>query len=204
LGTAPQRPASPPAVPPQGDREISVVGLVVAAGLAAALLLGGMLLAAARGWLPARMFSALDEAGAVPATTDPETTAGAAVPIAGSRCAFTRQPPGAACIFFFEDVRGHLVQGNLAVPVPSAWLEAQPDPTAPDNARVLAALLRTPYAPSGPGLGRIALSVAPTFAPTLEAAGVDPRQLLAWLYTHVPPAQRPPWVPGSTWPLGRP
>ncbi|HVB09911.1 MAG TPA: hypothetical protein VNM16_06035, partial [Bacillota bacterium] len=70
--------------------------------------------------------------------------------------------------------------------------------TAPNNAAVIAALVQTPYNPAGSGaVADMTLSVDPAYGALLQAAGVDPRRLLAWLYQQVPSNRWPPWVAGA-------
>ena len=173
---------------------MSVPRLVVGACLASALLLVAFIEAAAHGLLPKRVVATMEGQDSVPSTTDPTTTAPGAIPINGSRCALVSAAPGGVCVLIFEDVRGNLVQQTLAIPVPASWLSAEPNFDQANNAQVLADLSHSPYAPSGRGLSALPISVDPNFADPLQAAGVTPRAFLTWLYTNVPPKQRPPWV----------
>ncbi len=168
--------------------------LVLAAGVTAGAVLGGLVFAAGHGLLPARLLRAVGNSPP-PATTNPETTALGSVPIDRSQCGYTSQSPGAVCIFSLRDQAGNLLNANLTVPVPAAWLRRQPHPTAMDNMVVIRALMRTKYAPPGGGLDALAVSVDPAYGARLREAGIAPTAFLAWLYQYVAPVTRPPWVP---------
>jgi hypothetical protein len=170
---------------------------VVAAALFAGLLFGFGLFVLARGIGPAAKLA--DHA---PDTTNPLTTAQGSQPIYASRCAFSPTAPlGADCVFLARDPGGGPSRDSfqsqaIEVSVPAAWLRQQPGGTEPDNAAVIAALIRTSYNPTGSGaLARMALSVDPAYAAHLAEAGVTPVELLAWLYRQVPAVDWPPWLP---------
>ncbi len=151
------------------------------------------------GYVPKRVAAAMQGADVLPTTTNPLTTATGSLPIESSTCGRVPQSPGAACDFRFSDQRGHLVQRSLSVPVPLAWLEAHGGGAGTDSLPTVAALIDSPYAPSGDGgLETLALSVSPSYAHLLAQVGVGPGQLLAWLYQNVPTVHRPPWVPGAS------
>lgn len=179
---------------PPAEREVSVPRLVVGACLTSAALLIGFVLAVQHGLLPRGILATASDQASIPSTTDPTTMASGAIPINHSQCALVKNAPGGVCVLVFEDVRGDLVQQSLAVPVPQAWLSAEPNFEQPDNAQVLADLTHTAYAPSGRGLASLPISVDPAFAQQLQAAGASPKAFLQWLYTNIPPSQRPPWV----------
>ena len=188
------------ASPPQ-EREPSLWRLVLFACLASGLLLFGILQAAAHGWLPQRLIATIEGDAGIPATTDPETTASGAIPVAGVQCAFVAGNPGAVCQFQFEDERGDLVWPSLPVPVPRAWLHAQAATGPVAGPAFLAALVGSPYAPASTmELEGLPISVAPSFGTQLSAAGITPSAFLGWLYQHVPDEHRPPWAPGGVMP----
>jgi hypothetical protein len=184
------------ALPPP-EKEPSLLWLVLGACAFSAALLVGLVEAASHGLLPARVMATVEGAEGIPATTDPTTTASGAVPVSGVVCAFVNEGEGAVCQFQFLDTRGHLVWPSLPVPVPRAWLAAQPHPTARNDPALIAALVRSPYAPANNSeLDGLPMSVDPSLAAVLAPAGVAPGALLDWLYTNVPTEHRPPWAGG--------
>jgi len=139
-----------------------------------------------------------------PDTSNPETTAQGSQPIYQSQCEFSSTAPrGAVCTFLARDPGGGASQASfqgqaLEIDVPASWLRQQAGGTAPNNAAVIAALVQTPYYPAGSGaVADMTLSVDPAYGALLQAAGVDPRRLLAWLYQQVPSNRWPPWVAGA-------
>lgn len=171
--------------------------LVVLAFVTAGALLALVVGAARRGVLPSRLVAANSDLPPPPATTDLETTALGSEPVWQLACGFVG-PAAARCILYLADASGDLVEGSLSFPVPRAWLARFPHATAVDDPQVIRALVRTRYAPAGgPGMDSLAVSVAPSFAARLAAAGVTPQQFLAWLYQNVPVRDRPPWVRGG-------
>ncbi len=174
--------------------------MVVAAGLFALLLFGaGLYMIAHRVGPAAKLIEH------PPATTDPETTAIGSQPIYQSQCEFSANAPlGADCMFLARSPGGGAAADSfqsqaVEIDVPSAWLAQQPHGTVPNDPGVVAALVQTTYYPVGSGaISAMTLSVDPTYATHLQAAGVTPLQLLAWMYHDVPRTQWPPWLPGGS------
>jgi len=183
-------------IPPQ--RETSLWRLILFACLSSVLLLVLILESAAHGLLPARLVATIEGNAGIPDTTNPETMAQGAIPVTTVACSFMAHAPGGVCQFEFLDQRGDLVWPSLAVPVPATWLRQQPDPTTPNNPRLLAALTASPYSPiNNVELDGLPISVNPTLGTTLAGVGVTPTAFLTWLYKNVPDEHRPPWVPGG-------
>lgn len=184
-------------VPPQ-PREPHLGRLILGAGLSALLLLLGVLQAAKHGWLPRTLIANIEGSAGIPDTTNPETTAEGAIPVSTVVCGFTKAFPGGSCVLEFLDQRGDLVWPSMDIPVPRTWLQAEPDPTVPNNGALLAALVASPYSPANNAeLDGLPISVDPPLGRILERAGVSPSAFLAWIYRNVPDVHRPPWVPGG-------
>lgn len=176
------------------DRPL-LLRLTLGAAVVAGLLIAGIVYAAGHGLLPARVALGLSGDLSTPQTTNATTTATGSLPIYRTQCEFVQTGEGGQCVFALADQRGDLVEQGLAIPVPRAWLQRIPRATSPDNMGVISALVRSPYAPAaGVGLESMSISVDPTYAELLATVGVTPQELLQWIYQHVPPADRPPWV----------
>jgi len=173
----------------------TVLRMVVGGAAVAALLVWGITFAAGRGFLPAQVVTGTDASLQAPATTDAATTAPGSQPVYESSCNLVATPPGAQCALALGDDRGHLVEQGLVVGVPKAWLARFAHASTPNDMAVIAALVRSPYAPlDGPGLQSLSISVDPGYAARLATVGVTPKQFLLWLYQNVPETRRPPWV----------
>lgn len=178
----------------QGDTQ-TVVRMVIGAAVAAFFLVTGISFAAGHGFLPAKVVMGSDDLLQAPSTTNPATTATGSQPVYESQCSFVNTPSGAQCVFALGDQRGDLVEQGLTIGVPRAWLAQFARPDAVNDVKVVAALVKSPYAPlDGHGLESMSISVDPSYAAQLATVGVSPQQLLQWLYRNVPPAHRPPWV----------
>ncbi len=184
-----------PGPAPAPDDTRTVVRIVLLAAVAAFVLVTGITLAASHGFLPAQVVLGTDHI--LVSDTNPATIAPGAQPVYESSCAFTSTPPGARCVFALGDERGNLVEQGLSIPVPKAWLQRHPHATTVNDMGVIAALVRSPYAPpAGNALETMHISVNPSYAKLLATVGVSPQRFLRWIYGHVPLRYRPAWVGG--------
>jgi hypothetical protein len=120
-------------------------------------------------------------------TTNPTITAPGVVAIVESGCVSNR------CGFITNN------NGRFLVILPAGFVEKYQGTDAPkfDDMAVIKAMLTLHNTLNLSGLTTELLSIAPSYAAKLATVGVTPGELLAWLYTNVPPSERAPWIPGS-------